>query len=79
MEAFDYFKIALIVGASALAVVVIYKILKIILTPLRILIRIILALIAFAVLAHFIADHFGYDLLGMLLKLIEQPSQEVII
>ena len=77
MEALDYFQIALIVGASALAVVVIYKILKILLTPLRILVRFLLALIAFALLAYFIGQYLGYDLLDLVLDLVAQPVDEL--
>lgn len=75
MQALDYFQLALIVIGSAVAVFLIYKILKIILTPLRILVRFLLALAAFAALAYFVAQYFGYDLLAIVLGLLEQPNE----
>jgi hypothetical protein len=75
MQALDYFQLALIVIGSAVAVFLIYKILKIILTPLRILVRFLLALAAFAALAYFVAQYFGYDLLAIVLGLFEQPNE----
>ena len=75
MQALDYFQLALIVIGSAVAVFLIYKILKIILTPLRILIRFLLALAAFAALAYFVAQYFGYDLLAIVLGLLDQPNE----
>ena len=75
MQALDYFQLALIVIVSAVAVFLIYKILKIILTPLRILVRFLLALAAFAALAYFVAQYFGYDLLAIVLGLLEQPNE----
>ena len=74
MQALDYFQLALIVIGSAVTVFLIYKILKIILTPLRILVRFLLAIAAFAVLAYFIAEYFGYDLLAIVIDLLEQPT-----
>ena len=75
MQALDYFQLALIVIGSAVAVFLIYKILKIILTPLRILVRFLLALAAFAALAYFVAQYFGYDLLAIILGLLDQPNE----
>ena len=75
MQALDYFQLALIVIGSAVAVFLIYKILKIILTPLRILVRFLLALAAFAALAYFVAQYFGYDLLALVLGLLDQPNE----
>ncbi|MEK9751344.1 MAG: hypothetical protein VW236_07305 [Flavobacteriaceae bacterium] len=75
MQALDYFQLALIVIGSAVAVFLIYKILKIILTPLRILVRFLLALAAFAALAYFVAQYFGYDLLAIVLGLLDQPNE----
>ena len=75
MQALDYFQLALIVIGSAVAVFLIYKILKIILTPLRILVRFLIALAAFAALAYFVAQYFGYDLLAIVLGLLEQPNE----
>jgi hypothetical protein len=75
MQALDYFQLALIIIGSAVAVFLIYKILKIILTPLRILVRFLLALAAFAALAYFVAQYFGYDLLSIVLGLLDQPNE----
>ena len=75
MQALDYFQLALMVIGSAVAVFLIYKILRIILTPLRILVRILLALAAFAALAYFVAQYFGYDLLAIVLGLLDQPNE----
>ena len=75
MQALDYFQLAFIVIGSAVAVFLIYKILKIILTPLRILVRFLLALAAFAALAYFVAQYLGYDLLAIVLDLLEQPNE----
>ena len=57
------------------ALVIIYKLLKLLLTPLRILVRILLSLIVLAVIAYFVADYFGYDLVDLILRYLGKENQ----
>ena len=71
----DEIQIVLIIVGCALALVVIYKLLKLLLTPLRILVRILLSLVVLAVVAYFVADYFGYDLVELLFDFIEKENK----
>ena len=71
----DKIQIALIIAGCAVALVVIYKLLKLLLTPLRIFVRILLSLIVLAVAAYFVADYFGYDLVELLLDFLEKENK----
>ena len=70
----DKIQIALIIAGCALALVFIYKLLKLLLTPLRILVRIMLSLIVLAVVAYFVADYFGYDLVELLFDFLGKEN-----
>ena len=71
----DEIQIVLIITGCALALVVIYKLLKFLLTPLRILVRILLSLIVLAIAAYFVADYFGYDLVELLFDFLEKENK----
>ena len=71
----DEIQIVLIITGCALALVVIYKLLKLLLTPLRILVRILLSLVVLAVVAYFVADYFGYDLVELLFNFLEKENK----
>ena len=71
----DEIQIVLIITGFALALVVIYKLLKLLLTPLRILVRIILSLTVLAIAAYFVADYFGYDLVELLFDFLEKENK----
>ncbi len=71
----DEIQIVLIITGFALALVVIYKLLKLLLTPLRILVRILLSLIVLAIAAYFVADYFGYDLVELLFDFLEKENK----
>ena len=71
----DNIQIVLIIAGCALALVVIYKLLKLLLTPLRILVRILLSLTVLAIAAYFAADYFGYDLVELLLDFLEKENK----
>lgn len=71
----DEIQITLIIAGCALALVVIYKLLKLLLTPLRILVRIMLSLIVLAVVAYFVADYFGYDLVELLFDFLGKENR----
>jgi hypothetical protein len=70
----DEIQIVLIIAGCSLALVIIYKLLKLLLTPLRILVRILLSLIVLAVIAYFVADYFGYDLVDLILRYLEKEN-----
>ena len=70
----DEIQIALIIAGCSLALVIIYKLLKLLLTPLRILVRILLSLIVLAVIAYFVADYFGYDLVDLILRYLGKEN-----
>jgi len=70
----DEIQIVLIIAGCSLALVIIYKLLKLLLTPLRILVRILLSLIVLAVIAYFVADYFGYDLVDLILRYLENEN-----
>ena len=71
----DKIQIALIIAGCALALVVIYKLLKLLLTPLRILVRILLSLLVLAIAAYFVADYFGYDLVELIFDFLEKENK----
>jgi hypothetical protein len=71
----DEIQIVLIIAGCSLALVIIYKLLKLLLTPLRILVRILLSLIVLAVIAYFVADYFGYDLVDLILRYLGKENQ----
>jgi hypothetical protein len=71
----DKIQIALIIAGCALALVVIYKLLKLLLTPLRILVRIMLSLIVLSIIAYFVADYFGYDLVELLFDFLGKENR----
>ena len=71
----DEIQIVLIIAGCSLALVIIYKLLKLLLTPLRILVRILLSLIVLAVIAYFVADYFGYDLVDLILSYLGKENQ----
>ena len=71
----DELQIVFIIAGCSLALVFIYKLLKLILTPLRILIRIVLSLIVLALIAYFIADYFGYDLIELFFQHYEKEDK----
>ena len=71
----DEIQIVLIITGCALALVVIYKLLKLLLTPLRILVRILLSLMVLAIAAYFVADHFGYDLVELIFDFLEKENK----
>ena len=71
----DEIQIVLIIAGCSLALVIIYKLLKLLLTPLRILVRILLSLILLAVIAYFVADYFGYDLVDLILRYLGKENQ----
>ena len=70
----DEIQIVLIIAGCSLALVIIYKLLKLLLTPLRILVRILLSLIVLAVIAYFVADYFGYDLVDLILRYLGKEN-----
>ena len=70
----DEIQIVLIIAGCSLALVIIYKLLKLLLTPLRILVRILLSLIVLAAIAYFVADYFGYDLVDLILRYLEKEN-----
>jgi len=70
----DEIQIVLIIAGCSLALVIIYKLLKLLLTPLRILVRILLSLIVLAIIAYFVADYFGYDLVDLILRYLEKEN-----
>ena len=71
----DEIQIVLIIAGCSLALVIIYKLLKLLLTPLRILVRILLSLIVLAIIAYFVADYFGYDLVDLILRYLGKENQ----
>ncbi|CAI8222578.1 MAG: Uncharacterised protein [Flavobacteriaceae bacterium] len=71
----DEIQIVLIITGCSLALVVIYKLLKLLLTPLRILVRILLSLMVLAIVAYFVADYFGYDLVELLFEFFEKKNK----
>lgn len=71
----DEIQIVLIITGCSLALVVIYKLLKLLLTPLRILVRILLSLMVLAIVAYFVADYFGYDLIELLFEFFEKKNK----
>ncbi len=71
----DEIQIVLIITGCSLALVVIYKLLKLLLTPLRILVRILLSLMVLAIVAYFVADYFGYDLIELLFEFFEKKDK----
>ena len=71
----DEIQIVLIIAGCALALVVIYKLLKLLLTPLRILVRVLLSLVVLAIVAYFVADYFGYDLVELLFDFLEKENK----
>ncbi|MBL6611659.1 MAG: hypothetical protein ISP53_02375 [Flavobacteriaceae bacterium] len=71
----DEIQIVLIIAGCSLALVIIYKLLKLLLTPLRILVRILLSLIVLAVIAYFVAGYFGYDLVDLILRYLGKENQ----
>jgi|GEM_PF-1843588 len=71
----DEIQIVLIIAGCSLALVIIYKLLKLLLTPLRILVRILLSLIVLAIIAYFVADYFGYDLVDLILRCLGKENQ----
>ena len=70
----DEIQIVLIIAGCSLALVIIYKLLKLLLTPLRILVRILLSLIVLAVIAYLVADYFGYDLVDLILRYLGKEN-----
>jgi small-conductance mechanosensitive channel len=70
----DEIQIVLIIAGCSLALVIIYKLLKLLLTPLRILVRILLSLIVLAIIAYFVADYFGYDLVDLILRYLGKEN-----
>lgn len=74
MQLNDQLLIALVIIGIAIALVLIYKVLKIILTPIRILVRIILSIAVLVVITYFVADYFGYDLVEMVMDWITQKQ-----
>ena len=75
MTVSDEIQIVLIITGCSLALVVIYKLLKLLLTPLRILVRILLSLMVLAIVAYFVADYFGYDLVELLFEFFEKKNK----
>ena len=71
----DEIQIVLIITGCSLALVVIYKLLKLLLTPLRILVRILLSLMVLAIVAYFVADYYGYDLVELLFEFFEKKNK----
>ena len=71
----DEIQIVLIITGCSLALVVIYKLLKLLLTPLRILVRILLSLMFLAIVAYFVADYFGYELVELLFEFFEKKNK----
>ena len=71
----DEIQIVLIIAGCSLVLVIIYKLLKLLLTPLRILVRILLSLIVLAIIAYFVADYFGYDLVDLILRYLGKENQ----
>ena len=71
----DELQIVLIIAGCSLALVTVYKLLKLLLTPLRILVRILLSLFVLAAMAYFVADYFGYDLVEIFFQYFEKENK----
>ena len=71
----DEIQIVLIITGCTLALVFIYKLLKLLLTPLRILVRILLSLVVLVIVAYFVADYFGYDLVELIFDFLEKENK----
>ena len=74
MQLNDQLQIALVIIGIAIALVLIYKVLKILLTPIRILVRIMLSIAVLAIVAYFVADYFGYNLYELIMGFLAEKQ-----